>query len=116
LPPISAAPKHFREADSFKHMYMSERFLKKTWKTAPEELVAAGVQLKVSEQTKTKAKKFSLFSLYEYAKGMGGMSGREADDEANTEIVRIMKSRANYASFRNCGYDDDAADFMYEFY
>jgi len=112
LPPLAAAPPRFREEDGKRHMYMQERYLKKTWNTTPEALVEAGVQYRVSEMSKTKAKKFALFQVYEYAKNMGGMNAKEADEAVHTEVARIMKTRANYNNFKSGAYSGyDAEDF-----
>jgi len=104
LPLLAVAPLRFREEDGKRHIYMQERYLKKTWNTTPEALVEAGVQYRVSEMSKTRAKKFALFQVYEYAKNMGGMNEKEADEAVHTEVARIMKTRANYNNFKSGSY------------
>ncbi|KAF1851202.1 uncharacterized protein K460DRAFT_361968 [Cucurbitaria berberidis CBS 394.84] len=114
LPPISSAPSRFRQDNGSYHIYMSERFLKKTWKTTRAELEAVGANSIVSHRSKTQSKKFALFHVYEYAKGPGGMSTAEADKAAATEMARITKSRANYRRFTDQmsnSFDDDDCDF-----
>lgn len=92
------------------HVYMSERFLKKTWKVTPDELVDAGVAFKTSQASKTKSKKFALYQLYEYVKHKGVMGDREANEAVHTEIQRIMKNRDNSNKFRSREYSGYGAD------
>jgi hypothetical protein len=95
---------------------MQERCLKKLRKVTPAELEAAEAKFTQKMAGKTKPKKFALFHVYEYVKGPGGMSRREADEALETEIARINKSKENYKRYQSGkyaggGYGDDMMDY-----
>jgi hypothetical protein len=92
-------------------MYMQESFLTKTWNTTPDALMATGVNFRVSGQSKTKAKKFTLFQVHEYVKNTGGMSAKAADAAAHTEIDRIRKTRENFNYLKSGGYSGGYGGF-----
>jgi hypothetical protein len=60
---------------------MQEKYLNKWWKVMPQELVDAGVEYKVNQNTKTKAKKFALYQVYEYVKKHNKLSREELEDK-----------------------------------
>ena len=47
---------------------MQEKYLNKWWKVTTQELIVCGIEPKVNENTRTEAKKFPLYKIYEYVK------------------------------------------------
>ena len=80
---------------------MQEKYLNKWWKVTPEELVDAGVEHKVNENTKTKAKKFVLYQVYEYVKRQQKLSRDEIEQTLEEEKGRKLRTRATYQSYKN---------------
>ncbi|KAF1935893.1 hypothetical protein EJ02DRAFT_303614, partial [Clathrospora elynae] len=85
-------------------LYIQQRFFKKTWKTTPKGLAAAGAKFMVSENTKTKPKMFALIHVYEYVKATGKLSAEEAEEAVENEFERIEKTAANFKSFESGDY------------
>ncbi|KAL1793248.1 hypothetical protein ACET3X_008230 [Alternaria dauci] len=112
--PVSGTPSRFKNGKY--DLYMQEKYLKKWWKVTAQELIDAGLKPKVNENTKTKAKKCSLYEVYQYVKSRGGLSTDEIELLVEEEKDRILRTRANFQSYQNGELGgEDFFDYM-DFY
>jgi len=90
---------------------MQEKYLRKWWKVTAQELIDAGVEYKVNESTKTKAKKFSLYQVYEYVKKHNKLDREELEAVVEDEKDRINRTRATYKSYQNGDFAGGGGDY-----
>ncbi|KAI4918234.1 hypothetical protein J4E90_002615 [Alternaria incomplexa] len=109
LPPVSSAPSRFKSGKY--HLYMQEKYLRKWWKVTAQELVDAGVDYKVNEKSKTQAKKFSPYQVYEYVKKHNKLDREELEAVVEDEKDRINRARATYKSYQNGDFAGGGIDY-----